>query len=222
MRSAEVATFDTIHDTQTVFRKLLDALARPGKIQSIAHVTGRVLVPVSFSPALLACASALVDGEVTFAVVASAAAETSDYLRWQTFSSPTALDEADYVLVDDELPSTNIEQLLARVKRGTLMEPHTSATLFITVAELTSVSQEERMDLESVHEMVVLELTGPGVNTSTTCAVKGLSRTWLQQRALVNAEYPLGIDMVFATKHGELMALPRTTVVRVKSVPQEV
>lgn len=222
MQRVEVPTFDTIHDAQTVFRKLLDALARPGKIQSIADAVGRILAPAPFSSALLACAFVLLDQEVKFAVVAPATAEIADYLRWQTFSSASIWDAADYLFVDDDLSTAGIGQLMEKVKRGTLIEPHTSATLFITVAELESVPEPGQLVPGTDHDVVVLELTGPGVNGSTTCVVRGLSTAWLEERSLANAEYPLGVDMVLATRRGDLLGLPRTTVVRHTSVLQGV
>jgi alpha-D-ribose 1-methylphosphonate 5-triphosphate synthase subunit PhnH len=61
-------------------------------------------------------------------------------------------------------------------------------------------------------------LTGPGIQDACTLSVQGLSKAWIVERAKLNAEYPLGIDMVLFTESGQLTALPRTTMMREEGV----
>lgn len=223
MQSGEAQVFDKIHDTQAVYRKLLDALAWPGQVQSIADITSRMSMSVSFSPTLLACALMLLDQEVTFAVVSPEAFAISEFIRWQTLSRETDPGAADYVFVDTDLSAFDIAQLMQNFKRGTLLEPHTSATVFVSVADIAADQGTSRgHSLESEGDTVVLELTGPGVKDSATCTIQRLPSTWLEQRSRINAEYPLGIDMVFATENGVMMGVPRTTGIRHETVTQGV
>ncbi len=62
-----------------------------------------------------------------------------------------------------------------------------------------------------------MRLAGPGVESSQGIAPEmgGVPLAAYEELAAVNAEYPLGVDAVFLSAAGELMALPRSTRIRV-------
>lgn len=194
-------SFEQVHDSQMIYRKLLDCMARPGKIQTIRESIGKIEGQKSFSHALLALAVALIDREVTFHLLPEGNEDIARYLRWTTWSTPAAVEQADFLFIDGPLEDDAIRQVMAEVKIGTLLEPHKSATLVIHVSALSVIP-----DLA-----VTLDLQGPGIKGKAQRSVSGLPAAWLIERDLANKEYPLGVDMILVTESGDMMALPRTT-----------
>ncbi|TBL70524.1 phosphonate C-P lyase system protein PhnH [Paenibacillus thalictri] len=227
-----VPAWDPVHDTQAVYRMLLEAISRPGTLVHIGPMIAKLPENMKCSPAAAGLAHALLDGEVRFAVRLEGQDVLPSYIRRMTFCRETALDEADYIFADGVMPEVDIEALLHAVKRGTLTAPDESATLFIRVQALceneSSCADEcesppsqvqpelsgagiRADECESSPPQVQLELSGPGIRGTQFCCLSGVSPAWLKVREAINDEYPMGVDMYFFTESGELMALPRTT-----------
>lgn len=202
MTKVKQSSFHNVHDTQAIYRALLDTMARPGKINNISQQCDRLEVPDSLPTILAGLAYTLLDREVTFSVVGEALTEAEQYLHWQTFSPIRSLDVSDYVFVLQTISPEEVEALMNSVKRGTLEDPHLSATIFVMVEALC----------EQETEGLTLDLKGPGINGVKTVTLQGLPDTWFKMREKVNEEYPLGVDIIFATEAGDLLALPRTTI----------
>ncbi len=201
-----MARFDMVHDAQDVYRRLLDAMARPGKINDLGPVREKIPPEAALAPGLAVMALTLLDGEVSFAVLSQAPEAAERYLKWSTRSRPAPLTEADYIFVDKHLNAGETAALLQGAKRGTLLRPDQSATLFLAVTRLAAPG-------EGVPGTIHLRLKGPGIPGERPGAVVGLPRLWIAGRCQVNSEYPLGIDMVLVDSAGRIMALPRTTTV---------
>jgi alpha-D-ribose 1-methylphosphonate 5-triphosphate synthase subunit PhnH len=209
MPNVKDRAFERVHDTQFIYRQLLDAFARPGQIGSLESVSSKL---VSLSPlqAMVTCfALTLFDGEVGFCLEMDSQEGLEAYVRQMTFSRIEPASKADYVMTQGGMPVERIQALLAQLKKGTLLRPEDGATVFIRVDELAS---------EACPEGSCLTLTGPGIRASRTLCVQGLPKAWIEERARINAEYPLGIDMVLFTESGKLTALPRTTIIRQEGV----
>lgn len=196
--------FDSVHDTQRIYRALLNAVARPGTIQDIGAAIGKLDLSLEFNRTAAAISLTLLDGEVGHAVRMSASQPLSDYIRRMTFSPAMPLNRADYVFADGDSDAAAIAGLIEPLRRGTHEAPDLGATLFLNVKELGSRAACERR----------WTLSGPGIAAETDCCITGLADGWLAEREKANAEYPLGIDLFLYTEQGLLVALPRTTNIR--------
>lgn len=166
---------------QKLFRRLLDAMARPGSLREAADLAGTGAV----ARAVLAV---LVDGEVTLADAPGWLPESD----WPLLEARKAAPEqADFVLCDGAR-APDFEPRL-----GDLANPERGATLILTVAELG-------------RGPLALELTGPGIETARTLALSGLHPAWLKAREVWDAAFPLGVDWILADAQ-RFAALPRTS-----------
>ncbi|NHN34167.1 phosphonate C-P lyase system protein PhnH [Paenibacillus agricola] len=209
MPNVKEQTFDRVHDTQFIYRQLLDAFARPGQISSIA-LNSTKLSSLSPLQAMVTCfAMTLFDGEVSISIEMEDKQELEAYVRQQTFSRIGPASEADYVIAKGSMGEDQIYDLLSKLKNGTLIRPEDGATVFIHV---------DGMDANKGTEGNCWTLTGPGIQDVGTLCVQGLPKAWIDERTKLNAEYPLGIDMVLFTESGQLTALPRTTIMREEGV----
>ncbi|MBP3039545.1 phosphonate C-P lyase system protein PhnH [Bacillaceae bacterium Marseille-Q3522] len=197
-------TFDTVRDTQQIFRHLVNCMSRPGDIETIAPYTETLGEFRHLSAAMIGVAYTLLDGEVTFHLRTENGEEADRYLQIKTMSKPAAINEANYIFLKKRLSELEFSELMAQIKRGSLEDPHSSATLIIEVDELNQARAADRNVI----------LSGPGMKEQKSRYIAGLPANWLVEREKVNREYPMGVDIIFTTGHGELMALPRTTLVK--------
>ncbi|MFC0525115.1 phosphonate C-P lyase system protein PhnH [Pontibacillus salicampi] len=193
------AGFDSVHDTQHIFRELVEATSRPGTIAELTSYVEGLSPSVTFSKPMIGLALTLLDQEVTFHVQAENVKRIQEYIHWHTFSQAMEESEADYVFVSI-LESSRIASFMKHLKRGTLYQPHQSATLFIQVKDFKDGADADKFIL-----------SGPGIKDSTSIVVNGLDEEWIDARNEAVQEYPLGIDVCLVSEQGELVALPRTT-----------
>jgi alpha-D-ribose 1-methylphosphonate 5-triphosphate synthase subunit PhnH len=199
MTKVDKKTFDMVHGTQEIYRKLLDCMARPGKTQSISDSIHMIEPVHGFSHGLVAVAYTLIDREANFHVISDQQDEVIQYLHWKTFSHHEEAEQAPYIFIQEQLEEQEIHELMNKVNHGTLEDPHSSATLIINVKSFTNGLK--------------MKLSGPGINGNKECYVAGLSLRWLVERELKNKEYPLGVDLILVAESGEVMAIPRTTLI---------
>ncbi|MFC0271048.1 phosphonate C-P lyase system protein PhnH [Metabacillus herbersteinensis] len=199
MTKVDNKTFDMVHGTQQIYRKLLDCMARPGKTQSISDSIHMIEPVHGFSPGLLAIAYTLVDREASFHVISNQRDEVSQYLHWKTFSHLEKVEQAPYIFIQEQLDDQEIHELMTKVNHGTLEDPHSSATLIINI--------------KSFNSGIKMKLTGPGIDGNKECYVAGLSPKWFAEREFTNKEYPLGVDLILVAESEEVMAIPRTTLI---------
>ncbi len=204
MPNVKERPFDRVHDTQFIYRQLLDAMSRPGHISSIQAASVRA-ADISPLQAMIACyAFTLLDGEVSLSVEMEDRSNLEAYIRMLTFSRVQTSAEADYIFADGQRNVDEIVDLFAKVNKGTLIRPEGGATIFISVDALDAAEGAGSC----------WTLTGPGIKDSCTLCVQGLSKAWVEERAKVNAEYPMGVDIVLFTENGNMTALPRTTIMK--------
>lgn len=166
---------------QGVFRALMEAMARPGQIESLAPWTGG-------DRASRAVLATLLDAEVSL-FDRHQLLDASDWPLMQ--AREAAAEQADYLLCD-AARAPDFQPAL-----GTLTSPDEAATLVLVVAGLGCG------DLE-------MTLSGPGVHGRQRLAVEGLALSWLSARADWVAAFPLGVDLILADDHA-VVGLPRTT-----------
>jgi alpha-D-ribose 1-methylphosphonate 5-triphosphate synthase subunit PhnH len=185
---------DTVHDSQRVFRALLDALSRPGTVVSIDAVLSESRRMPSAPLAAFAALLALADFSTPVFLQHEDAA-LSDAIRFHT-GAPLTLDAgiASFAYLHDAatLPPLDTFSL------GEAETPEAAATLFIRVESLT--------------RGVPTVWRGPGIADAREVSIAGLPDSFWKQRAALASQFPRGIDCYFVAG-GELIGLPRTTQV---------
>ncbi|HEX7662163.1 MAG TPA: phosphonate C-P lyase system protein PhnH [Pseudonocardiaceae bacterium] len=174
--------------SQQVFRAVLDALARPGKIGLLPVPAGETrpaaLLPLLALADLSTPVHVLSDDPLWTGVVTSA-----------TGAPAVALEDARLVAVLDPPDPARLRGL----RTGSEFAPEEAAQLFVAVADLA-----EHGDLT---------LSGPGVPGSRELGVTGLPEGFWAVRAELVRGFPAGVDLVLVTADGRLAGVPRTTAV---------
>lgn len=186
MRSFRASDFDTVFDSQRVFRCLLQAVSQPGKLFTL---------PPFSCDALEAVARALLDHEVTFCAVGGDASEVETGLSELTGARVSPVEEADFALIS----GGDSAGAMLRLKPGTLEHPERGATAIYAVEELSN------------SDTLSLELSGPGVPGRRTLGVGGIERPEAAAIQKTRLDYPLGIDVYLVDGAGRVAGLPRST-----------
>lgn len=184
---------DPVRGAQACFRAVLDAMAHPGRIVTLAHSLGGA-APAPLGEAAAAVALTLCDIDTPL-WLDEAASPATGYLAFHC-GAPLAHDpvEARFAIAGDPdaLPP------LDRFALGSDEYPERSATLVIEVAGLDNTTG--------------VALRGPGIKGDARLDVAGLpARFWRERRALAEL-FPRGLDVLFACGD-RLAALPRSTLV---------
>ncbi|WP_208350286.1 phosphonate C-P lyase system protein PhnH [Pseudaestuariivita rosea] len=172
-------------DAAHVFRGVMNAMARPGKIETIQGV---VAPPAPLSPAAGAALLTLCDPDTPIHLAGSF--DTTDLRTWISFHTGAPFagpNDCVFALGhwDDLGP-------LSSYPIGTPAYPDRSATLIVETDNLTNDGQR---------------LTGPGIKGAAN--LKLPETTAFQKN---HAQFPLGLDFIF-TCGDRLAALPRSTEV---------
>ena len=183
---------DKVLSAQSVFRTVMDAMARPGSVQRIASAAG---TPAAMMRGTAAIALTLFDHDTPVWLDApmSATADVANWLKFHT-SAPMVANSVDrrFALVADpeNLPT------LDRFAFGSNEYPDRSTTLVLQVESLT--------------DGPVVELHGPASTARLRSAPRS-SRVDLFERLSINAAlFPRGIDVVLVHDNS-IVAIPRTT-----------
>lgn len=188
---------DTVHDLQHVYRKLIDAMSRPGTVQDIGSEIEK-LGDFKGNEGALLVAMTVLDTEVTFHVFSEKQEEVSQLISQLTNAKQAEAEEADFLFVLHDAAEGSLEAAIRRAKAGTLVNPHESATIIAWTSSLSDGNQ--------------IVLTGPGIK-SETAAKLSLGDEWMKAREEKNSEFPCGIDLIIIAG-SSLLCLPRTTQIR--------
>lgn len=185
---------DPVFDAQTVFRAVMDAMARPGTIGSVLP---RVTPPSPLGAAAAALLLSLCDHDTS--VWLTAALAKSAVPSWIGFHTGAPLTpektEAKFAFVE----AGALVPSLAHFALGSQDYPDRSTTLIVEVQNLEGGP--------------ALQLAGPGIRETVTIAPKGLADTFLRQWADNRAQFPRGVDLIL-TCGRQFIALPRTTKIK--------
>jgi len=187
---------DPVHDSQAVFRVLLDSLARPGtigEVRSTLAAEGALAdVPTSAIAALLTLADFATP--VWIQQRDDALAST---VRFHT-GAPLVDSPSDaafaYIDAPADMPSPDSFAL------GEPETPDRAATLFIRVDAFDGGRS--------------LTLTGPGIETTVTIAPVGIPDEFWRARAALAPAFPCGIDC-YLVSGPAVIGIPRTTHVEI-------
>lgn len=190
---------DPVLASQRVFRALLDATARPGRIAVLPADATDGLGVAGLSVAAYAALLALLDAETDVALEAGTVA-ARDPLRFHTGTRiAPSVSQAAFVAVDAEHAAPS---LWARLGTGTDLRPQDGATLLVDVPSLH--------DGRAAAGEAALVLRGPGIESEHRLAVGGLDARFWDARAALAPAYPCGVELLLACGD-RLAAIPRTT-----------
>ena len=193
---------DLVHDIQSVYRKVLNSMARPGVIE-ILEEQKKIDIEVSCNKGTFLVMLMLLDGEVSFNIVSEKSEEITSLISQMTYSKQKNLEEADYIFVLEDASEKSLAEVYKLAKIGTLVDPHKSATI---IAEVDYINNDDD-----------LELSGPGIKDKKSLSISGNNK-WIKERELKNKEYPLGVDAIYIDKEYKVVSLPRTTKIKRKEV----
>lgn len=183
---------DPVHDSQAVFRVLLDALSRPAQVRQIAPGLGGGIAGVP--PAALAVLYALCD-YATPVWLGQAHDALVDALRFHT-GAPLAATQNQAAFAWIAEPAAM--PALADFAQGSPESPEYGATVLIGV--------------DSFEQGPTLVCRGPGIEHQARFAPTGLPPGFWQERAVLAAGFPCGIDLIFISGN-RLVGVPRTTLI---------
>jgi len=178
---------DPATDSARAFRAVLDAMARPGRIVTLAGASA----PAPASPALASVLLTLTDSTTPLHLAgAHDTPALRDWLRFHTGAPIVPRDQAVFAVGTWEalLPLTDYPL-------GSAEYPDRSATLIVEMPALGNDGAR---------------LTGPGIATEARLSLPDLA----EFRANA-ARFPLGLDFLF-TCADRLAALPRSTRVEAR------
>jgi alpha-D-ribose 1-methylphosphonate 5-triphosphate synthase subunit PhnH len=193
---------DAVHGSQQTFRRLLDAMSRPGRVQRLAGVCTDGLGPaaaVAGAPGsgMFALLLTLLDAHTSAHLGGRwARPDVHDYLRFHTgVAGDGAVAAAAYVAV----PGAGLEPALwQQLELGSDEEPQRGATLLLEV------------DVLGTEAPTRLSLRGPGIDGRQELSVGGVPGALWRWRAQLRPMLPRGFDLVLVCGD-RLAALPRTT-----------
>jgi alpha-D-ribose 1-methylphosphonate 5-triphosphate synthase subunit PhnH len=200
---------DPVHDTQTVFRMLLDTLSRPGRIGTIDNV-----LPASrrdgHQDGRNSARNNLPHARADLAAFAA-------LLALCDYSTPVWLSQPDAVLgsalrfhTGAPLVDEPRHAAFAYIHDASTLPPLCSFALGEPETPEQSVTLIVRVDSLTQGSPVVLR--GPGIEHSHTIAPAGLPGRFWRERAELAPLFPCGIDC-YLVCGDTLIGLPRTTTV---------
>ena len=182
---------DPVRNAQRCYRALLDAMAHPGAIVTMAD---RLPDGPSLGAAATAIALTLCDAD-TPVWLDEAVADAAGYLAFHCGATRAPMaSEALFAFAGDPATLPPLESFAL----GTAEFPERATTLVIEVDALT--------------EGAGVLLRGPGIRGERRLDVAGVPTRFWAERAALAELFPRGIDLVFAAG-GTLAAVPRSTQV---------
>jgi alpha-D-ribose 1-methylphosphonate 5-triphosphate synthase subunit PhnH len=182
---------DPVHDAQRLFRVVLEAFSRPGRI---VHLPDAPPGPGTISPATAAYLLTLADRDTPIWLAPEFDSDpVRDFIRFH-IGSPIATERATatFAVLANGIGSFDGFAI------GTDIYPDRSATLVVEVRGLSGSKFRT--------------CSGPGIDGTARVAVEGPGDAFWQAWSENHALFPCGIDIVFAAG-SQLLALPRSIAV---------
>ncbi|TIL80676.1 MAG: phosphonate C-P lyase system protein PhnH [Mesorhizobium sp.] len=194
-QSIEGGFADPVFNAQTVFRAVMDAMARPGSVQPLPPFA-RPPAPLSATSG--AVALALCDNDTALWLDPGLQAEPSvrSWLGFHT-GAPLANTPADAHFAIVARPAEMMA--LDGFSQGTQEYPDRSTTLILIVSDLASGAP--------------LLLEGPGIEKMAMLAPAEMPRHFIEQWKQNGQRFPRGVDIILAAPDG-VACLPRTTRIK--------
>ena len=188
---------DPVTSAQEVFRQILEALSRPGRI---ARLSRDFEAPQPLDLATASICLSLVDVDTPIWIAPELhSAEAEAFLKFHC-GCPIVQNPAEAqfaIVLGDQLPE------LSTFNQGDQAYPETSTTVIVQAAHLDETAAGTAQQ--------TLTLTGPGIEAEHVFSVSGLRKfteDWTDNRAL----FPCGVDLIL-TADNALVGLPRTVAI---------
>ena len=194
-----------VHDIQSVYRKVLNAMAKPGVIENLQKEADKVDIDINCYKSTFLIMMMLLDREVSFNVVSEMSIDVSSLISQITYAKVKPLEEADYIFVLDDFCDEDLDIVIKKAKIGDLVDPNNSATIIA-----------ECLDNDN-NEANILNFKGPGIKNLNEVKISGETK-WIKERSLKNEEYPLGIDLIYVDEKNNVICIPRTTSINESEV----
>lgn len=180
-----------VFDSQATFRAVLEAMSKPGTLQTAPAL---VAPPPPLDPATVAVGLSLFDFETSVWLGEHVrTSEAVDYLRFHTgcpiVAEPGAATFALFTVPGDVIG-------LAALDLGSDEFPDRSTTAIIQV--------------NAIDDSTGVTLRGPGISGVRQLDIADMPGTFWHARREIEALFPRGVDLIFATGR-TLAALPRST-----------
>lgn len=186
---------DPVFNAQTVFRAVMDAMARPGTVQPLSAFA-RPPAPLTGTAGAIALALCDNDTPLWLDPTLQAAAAVKSWLGFHS-GAPLANTPADAHFALISAPAEMMS--LDGFSQGTQDYPDRSTTLILQVSDLVSGTP--------------LLLAGPGIEATATIAPAQMPRHFVEQWKQNNQRFPRGVDLILAAPGG-IACLPRTTRIK--------
>ena len=183
-------------DSNAVFRVLLDAMSRPGRIYDLPL---GLVSPDELNATTTATLLAMADMDTTVWLSPKCATDGAiTHLKFHC-GSPITTDakQADFAVahIDEDL------SFITQLSVGNAEYPDQSATLILMVDGITDGPN--------------MRLRGPGIKDTHDLTIKGLPAAFHAWRTENHHLFPCGVDVIFASGT-KIAALSRTTRIEVK------
>lgn len=181
-----------VFDSQSAFRRTMEALSRPGQIRVLGD---GLSAETPLAPAAAAIILAMCDFETPLYLSPSIAATpgVAEFLRFHT-DAPVVREPAHaaFALIDLRVDALD----LSGFAQGTAEYPDRSTTVIALC--------------DSVDAGAAMSLAGPGIAGMSELCITPLPESFAAQWAANRAAFPLGVDILFAAGD-RIVALPRST-----------
>jgi len=179
---------DAVQQSQAIFRRVLDAMARPGTCHQIPDMP---YMPAPLNAASTAIVLTLLDDSTP--VWLDPAADSEPVRTFLSFHCGCPIVETPkegvFALIAGTLPPLDL------FNPGTDEFPENSTTLIVQVT--------------SVEDGNDICLSGPGIEDVATIGDPGLAESFWREWSEMGALYPCGVDLILTAEH-RLACLPRS------------
>jgi alpha-D-ribose 1-methylphosphonate 5-triphosphate synthase subunit PhnH len=189
---------DATHDAQSVFRSVLDALSRPGRLQTLEASDG-LQAPAPLSRGLTALLLTLLDTETSLHLSEPLASDAA----WMYCRFHTGVQREDNIAQADFVATRASHALLDGLRLGSDDAPQQGATLIVDTGSL------------ALDRGTGLRLTGPGIEHEQRMGLCALPLAFWQQRIAMQPLFPCGIDMLLVCG-SQLIGVPRSTLITIE------
>ncbi len=186
---------DATHDSQAVFRSVLEALSRPGRLQTLSASDG-LQAPAPLSRGLTALLLTLLDTETSLHLADPLASDAA----WMYCRFHTGVQRADDTAQADFVAVRASDARLDTLRLGTDEVPQQGGTLIVDTGSL------------ALERGTGLRLTGPGIEHEQRMGLCGLPPKFWQQRIAMQPQFPRGIDLLLVCG-SQLIGVPRSTLI---------
>lgn len=190
---------DATHDAQAVFRSVLEALSRPGRLQTLEASDG-LQAPAPLSRGLTALLLTLLDTETSLHLSGPLASDAA----WMYCRFHTGAQRAGEATQADFVATQAAHAQLDDLRLGDDDAPQQGATLIIDTVSL------------ALERGVGLKLSGPGIEHVQRMGLCGLPMAFWQQRIAMQPLFPRGVDLLLVCG-SQLIGVPRSTVIQIES-----